>query len=418
MERTATDGVETVRTVSGSRWAGSPRLVEELAIGEESGDEAYLFGSVSDAWATADRIYVVDTQAPAVRAFDHQGNFLFDVGRTGQGPGEYSRPVAVAVTADGQVLVTDLQGARMNVFDAEGNAIDDWPLGSPQAALGLQVTDEGAVYTRMIELPEQVTGVVAGDLREGMQQVGQDGPMGDPLFPPQIDYEPPTVEVDMRGNTMSMAILPFTPRYEWAFAPTGEMIAGAGNEYRFQIVGVDGRTTVVEKAWEPVPVDAGERGFRAELAASEFRRIAPDFTIPESDVPETKPAFTAFVPDRSGRVWVVRQGPSVPDPTCGEASGGGGGMAIMIGSSGNADVVRGDGVVVPGGGELEDERDCWANTYTFDVFDLESGELLGTVPAPEPGFRRPLFVDGDTVLASVTDALGTVRLKKYRLVID
>jgi len=33
-------------------------------------------------------------------------------------------------------------------------------------------------------------------------------------------------------------------------------------------------------------------------------------------------------------------------------------------------------------------------------------------------FTQPLFVDGDTVLASVTDEVGTVRLKKYRLVID
>jgi hypothetical protein len=416
-EKTSVDGIETMRTVSGSRWGREGQLVEELAIGAEMGEEAYLFGSISSAWATEDRIYVVDSQIPAVRAFDSQGNFLFQVGRSGQGPGEYGRPVGIAVRRNGQILISDLQGARVNVFDAAGEPVDDWSLGSPQAALGLQLTYDDEIYTRMIELPSQMTAGDLGTLREGMQPVAPGGRMGEPIFPPEIDYEPPTVQIDMGGNSMSMAILPFTPSYEWAFAPGGQMIAGVGNEYRFEIRTPTNRRIVVEKAWEPVAVDPGERGFRAELAADRFRQMAPDFTIPESDVPSTKPAFTRLLPDRSQRVWVVRQGPSVPDPTCAE-SGGSEGVAIMIGAGGGANVVRGDGFVGGSGGEVEDEQDCWANTHVFDVFEIGGGDFLGTVPAPERGFTRPLFADGDTVLAAVTDEAGTVRLKKYRLVVD
>ena len=66
--------------------------------------------------------------------------------------------------------------------------------------------------------------------------------------------------------------------------------------------------------------------------------------------------------------------------------------------------------------EEEYDGECWANTWMFDVFDLVTGEFLGTVHAPEQGFTRPLFVEGDVVLAAVTDGLGTTRLKKYRLV--
>jgi len=419
VERSTTDGVETVRTVSGSRWGGSPRLVEELSIGEDIGEDAFLFGSITAAWATEDRIYVVDSQIPVVRAFDHEGNFLHQVGRTGQGPGEYNRPMGVAVKNNGEVLISDLGGARLSTFDTEGNGVDDLSLGSPQAALGLQLTYDGEVYTRMLEMPEEMNMGEMGELREGMQPVGADGELGEPIFPPEIDYEPPTVEVSlgggMGGRSMSMAILPFTPGYEWAFAPGGEMLAGVSNEYSFQIHAPDGRKTAVEKAWSPVPVDPDERGFRADLAASRFRQMAPDFSIPESDVPDTKAAFTRLQPDRAGRIWVARQGPSVPDETCAEAEGGGG-MAIMIGGSGGANVVRADSLT--GGDEAEPDRDCWANTYMFDVFELATGEFLGTVPAPEFGFTRPLFANDDTVLAAVTDEMGTVRLKKYRLVID
>ena len=93
-------------------------------------------------------------------------------------------------------------------------------------------------------------------------------------------------------------------------------------------------------------------------------------------------------------------------------------MAIMLGSSGDVSLAPSGSFIGGGGGEVEDERDCWANTYMFDIFELATGEFLGTVPAPEQGFTRPLFVEGNTVLAAVTDEMGTVRLKKYRLVID
>jgi len=409
VERSDADGVETVRTVSGSRWGGAPRLVEELAIGEELGDDAYLFGSINDAWATDDRIYVVDSQVPAVRAFDHEGNFLNQIGGVGQGPGEYSRPIGLAVDGEGRVLVTDLQGARMNVFDAEGNRIDDWSLGSPMAALGLQVMSDGEIFTRVAEMPDGSDGVVR--ITEGMQAIGPDGRTGDPVYPPEFDYEPPTVSVEAGNNSFEMSILPFTPQYQWALAPGGEMIAGVGKEYRFEIHRPDGGITAVEKTWNPVAVNPGEREFRAEMAASNVRQMAPEFVIPASDVPDTKPAFTGLTPDRSGRVWVTRQGPSELDPDCRE-TGGGSGMAIMITGGGETRVSS------TGGDESEVEEECWMNTYMFDVFDLATGEFLGTVPAPEPGFTQPRFVADDVVLASVTDELGIVRLKKYRLVID
>ena len=226
VERSTTDGVETVRNVSGSRWGNHARLEEELSIGEEVGEEAYLFGAITDAWATDDHIYIVDSQVPAVRAFDHQGNYLFDVGRSGQGPGEYSQPLALAVDSDGRVLVTDIGGARMNIYDAEGASLESWALGSPTAAMGLVLTHDGEMYTRMMDMPDNMEFGGTIEMRWGMQTIGPDGLTGEPSFPPPSDYEPPTTVVEGNGNRFEMAIVPFTPSYEWVFAPSGEFIVG------------------------------------------------------------------------------------------------------------------------------------------------------------------------------------------------
>ena len=49
------------------------------------------------------------------------------------------------------------------------------------------------------------------------------------------------------------------------------------------------------------------------------------------------------------------------------------------------------------------EGRCWTDTASFDLFDAGSGDFLGTVAAPEEGFRAPLFADERTVLAAVAD---------------
>lgn len=320
--------------------------------------------------------------------------------------------MAMAVTGDGRIFVTDVAGARMNVYDADGETLESWSLGSPMAALGLVLTTEGDLYTRILEIPDDADRTSFSSARLGMQEVGPDGLEGEPVFPPPTDYEAPVVTIEAGGNSLDMGIIPFTPSHEWAFAPGGETIAGVGDEYRFEIHHPDGRITVVEKRWDPVPVQDEEADFHARRASAGVGAFAPDYRMDPSAVPAHKPAFTGFSPDRSGRVWVRRQGPGHPDPDCTELDGGSS-IAVSMSTSGESNVVVGTGA--SGGDDDELEEDCWADALLFDVCDVASGEFLGTVPAPEPGFQSLLFVEGDTVLASVLDTMGTARLKKYRL---
>jgi hypothetical protein len=407
VERSAADGVETVRTVSGSRWGAPASLVEALAIGDEIADEAYLFGSITGAWATDDRIYVIDAQVPAVRAYDLGGEHLFDVGSAGQGPGEYIRPEAIAVTDDGRVAVADAMNARISIYDAEGALVEDWPLASQKSALGLSLSYDGEMYTQSWSNDEG---------RMGMQAVGPDGLRGEILFPPSIAFEPATVSV---GKGLVM-IVPFAPAYTWAFAPGGEMVAGVGEHYSFEIHRPSGTSTVVERDGEPVPVSPREAQFRARLASDAIRRISPDGSLSSAEVAPHKSAFTGFHTDRAGRVWVVRQGPGRQDPSCIDATELAN-PALLMATNAGTYVEIGGKLRVLGSGATDDdalEGGCWTDTFTFDLFDIVTGDFLGTIDAPEHGFRIPLFADADTVLAAVADELGTVRLKRYRLQID
>lgn len=402
VERTSADGVETVRTVSGSRWGANATLVENLAIGEEIGDDAYLLGSVNRAWATDDRVYLIDAQIPAVRAFDSRGRHLYDVGRPGQGPGEYGMPTDLAVTTDGRIIVADAMGSRLNIYGADAELVEDWPLGSPKSGLSLVLSYDDEVYAQAWSLDDE---------RLGMQAIGPEGPTSELVFPPAIEHEPQTVSV---GKGLGM-IVPFSPGYTWAFAPGGEMIAGVGDAYRFEIRTADGRVVAVERAEEPTSVSADEANFVADWASSSLRQMNPDLSISSADVPTHKPAFSTFYPDRAGRVWVTRQQPGRPDPGCIETEFAAPPQLLAFTEIGTYYAIRGKSARwTPDGFDAE----CWTDTFVFDVFDVRTGDFLGTIAPPEVGFRALLFADDETVLAAVMDEAGTVRLKRYRLQIN
>lgn len=75
------------------------------------------------------RVYVtdaggVDTDDHVVRVLDmDSGKALFDIGKRGDGPGEFNLPRDAVVAADGRLFVVDGGNFRIQVFDAQGQFI-------------------------------------------------------------------------------------------------------------------------------------------------------------------------------------------------------------------------------------------------------------------------------------------------------
>jgi len=100
------------------------------------GDPHYLFGRIADADFFEDgRIAVVDFGTPSVRIFDASGAFVANLGREGEGPGEFGWIDAVWIDAPDTVSAFDSQLRRVTRFLPDGTVIDtrrlSTPLGSP-----------------------------------------------------------------------------------------------------------------------------------------------------------------------------------------------------------------------------------------------------------------------------------------------
>lgn len=95
------------------------KFKEVLSIGVESGPEYLIFGkSILTSCDSFQNIYIVDIQKHKLIKFDRRGNFLWETGRAGEGPGEFQYPITLIAT-DNEVIVSEAH--RINYFDTKGN---------------------------------------------------------------------------------------------------------------------------------------------------------------------------------------------------------------------------------------------------------------------------------------------------------
>ena len=369
-------------------WGGTATLVEEASIGVESGDDEYMFGSIRSIAVHDGRMYVLDNQVPAVRVYDLAGEHLQDIGAEGEGPGEFRVPLSMVVGADGRVHVRDGELGRITIFSPEGDTVDTIPLRVGfRSTYQMVMTNDGTLYNYERLAQDDAD---TEDRRSGMvPHFGDEGRVGEPIPPPDFDFESWQITGRAEGLSMTYGV-PFAPAVRWTLAPSGAVVAGLSTDYHFEIRYPDGRLVHVMKSWTPVPVSSAEAAWRKKQSTALMRRNLPEWTWNGPEIPAAKPAYTRFVADHSGRIWVIRPGPSRHvDGDCDENPEPG-----------------------PGFGEP-----CWTQTTIWEIFG-EDGRFLGTAEVPEgTQVSPPPYIRDELFVAWSLDEASTPMVKRYRLVL-
>jgi len=96
-------------------------LGQEVVIGALEGPPEVLFGRIADVGTSrAGHLVVVDHQSPIPLVFSADGTFLGELGRSGEGPGEFRRPRAVGVSDAGRVAVVDVGRVSLHQLSEQG----------------------------------------------------------------------------------------------------------------------------------------------------------------------------------------------------------------------------------------------------------------------------------------------------------
>lgn len=372
---TLASGTVVVHNRDGGLWTrGAAWRPERLVrIGEEEGDDAYVFGWIQDVKLGPDgRVYVLDGQAEQVRIFDASGRHVRTVGREGGGPGEFRGAIALRWGPEGNLWVVDDRNQRYTVLSPAGDLVATY-----RRANGGSSYDWGGGFDARGKLYDP-TYFVDGATHEVRRLFVGQRVEGDEVVPvdttalPKEEGEFQRVHFD-DGGVISFA-LPYTPLLTWAFDRDDGFWGGTGASYRLWRLTFEGDTSrIVELDRARAPVTDEERARGRKRIEDMFRNWGRESGLKKVDfsrIPDRKPAFQHIVLDDRGWIWVARPPAShtaddAPAPT------------------------------------------------TFDVFDPD-GRYYGAVSMDLVAVPAPDIV-GDRVAGVVKDALGVQSVVVYRL---
>lgn len=341
---------ETIELPGQDRWLDAD-FEEVFRIGSLMGEEWEQFGDVQKVmFDGAGRLYVFDIQAERIFVVDTGGSLIREIGRKGEGPGEFRRAVDFAALEDGRVAVADLEHRAYHLFGANGEFERMVRMGGdPQStAIGMHMPLRGtdALVTSKRGGPMSIMSI------RGIDEAGMPE-LADPAARPieRVDLS----GTEVAGETVARAWLPpngfmrmretpeggvtitpppqLVPGLHWGVLPDGAVAFSDSSAYAVKIA-VGG--SVARILTRPFPVEPmTERLIRAdkdrrlkELAARPDDELRPRsfMNIQVADIDPAAernrqrerienleywseiPVIRAVHTTWNGRIWVRRRG--------------------------------------------------------------------------------------------------------------
>lgn len=280
-------------------------LTEVLRLGDESAGDTILFAPIHQiAVNSRGEIIVVEQRPAAVRVFRGDGAYLADIGREGEGPGEF-RYLGNAVTGPADsVYVWDFVFNRVMVYEPNDLSF----------ARSVKVEDEGAKQVNVLigvvngswlmamSLPSFLptaggTMTINEDNHYEVRKVNLDGSYGPDVIATMRAQE--MIYNLQAGGGFNFVSVPFARSGTWTVV-NDLLYYGWNDSISIAVTSIDGSTQeTISYEHDPVTITD------AEMQAAQYRESALYQELVDGREPhKAKPAFQTFVVDEAGHVWI------------------------------------------------------------------------------------------------------------------
>lgn len=303
-------GIVRVQNTGPTVWPDTSgwRLVEEVVIAPDEGSPGELSDIMSLVADDAGNTYVMQDKPVLIKVYGRDGQWLRDIGREGDGPGEF-RGGMFTILGD-TLVIQDPNNTRMTTFLTDGTFITShssqccyWTSTFPVFDGGLVAlpgpppagyTDGGAWYVTRLD------GTVVDTILMPRQQGNEKGAWT-------------VTRTSGKSRSMMSTGIPMQPQDRSIFRSDRNMVRGNTGQYSLVIGATDTDSSRIftapgtalslteaerDSVFEDAVADVGEN-WREDLLE----------VAKKSDIPATRPLWSGLTIDRLSRIWVARPGP-------------------------------------------------------------------------------------------------------------
>lgn len=287
---------EVIELPSADRWL-EPEFEELYRIGAIAGEEWEQFGNVRTvAFDGSGRLHVFDSQIDRIFVVGLDGNLIRQIGRDGEGPGDFRNAADMAVMEDGRIVVPDLGHRAYQVFDSNGDFVRMVRMGGDPsfAVVGIHIAQRGtdAVITTPVGGGRFSTSLVMPDGRPPQR----DSPTSRPIVRVSLAGEmivtdtiadgwlPPEREAQSAAAISGVSLgLPrrfeLSPGLHWGVLPDGTVAFSDSTTYAIKIGEPStGVSRILTRPFAPEPMTDGL------IRAEKDRRLADLEAIPDEEL--------------------------------------------------------------------------------------------------------------------------------------
>jgi hypothetical protein len=329
---------------------------EVYRIGSIGGEVWETFGEIAGtAFDAAGNLYVFDRQGSRITMVDPSGRFLREVGKAGDGPGEFRMAMQFTVMRDGRLVVADLGHRAYHLFDGEGQF-------ERMVSMG-----DGGGTIRMGEIAPHPRGdaIISGGgatviaMRAGPGGAGPDEPGTRPIDlvslageeasvrPLAQGWQPPPADpATLEGGRLRFQMSvggprTFEPPLLVGALPNGGVVFSDSSAYALKVAAPEGGVSrILRRPFRPEPVTERIREAEKERRLAELEAgDGPQFRVmtargggaaqalPQEQVQEMVrgrieqmqffhelPVIQNLAASWTGKIWVERRGEELEGP--------------------------------------------------------------------------------------------------------
>ena len=292
-----------------SAWADTSgwRIVPDYVIAPDEGSPGALSGYNQLVVDEAGYAYVMQRSPVRIAVFGPDGEWLRDIGREGDGPGEF-RDGMLGLVGD-TLFVQDPNNTRLTTFLTDGTPIASHNSQCCYFNSRISVLADGRA---LIPGPPP-----SGEGGGALYLTHMNGTVTDTMLLPTTDFENDDdywTVARRSGQSSSIRVVnvPFRPINFSTVRPDGRVISGRSDSYQLVIGSNYADTARIISATAPtVSVTDAQRdsAYRAVLdGMNDEWRDAFEETADLGDLPNSWPLWTAMGVDRDNNIWVSLPG--------------------------------------------------------------------------------------------------------------